>query len=153
MAVGGCGVGVAAGGAAVTVAAETAKSAAKAAARLHMGSPLEPELSVGWLQNVLFGNQRVTRTRGIESRSMKTSDVVRFARRDWQLLSDLKADYWAAFKVEHGVAAAIRVSDELRRHAQQQHPGWPTEEDRRQDLEAHARVSAALQRVAASRRP
>jgi hypothetical protein len=84
---------------------------------------------------------------------MKTSDVVLFARRDWQLLSDLKADYWAAFKAEHGAAAAIRVSDELRRHTQQQHPGWPTEEDRRQDLETHARVSAALQRVAASRRP
>jgi hypothetical protein len=83
---------------------------------------------------------------------MTASDLVQFARREWRMLADLKAEHWSRVKREYGAGEALRVGDELRRHVQRQHPGWPGEEDRRLDLETHVRVTAALQRVQLGRR-
>jgi hypothetical protein len=80
------------------------------------------------------------------------SDLVRFARRDWRLLAELKAEHWSRVKREYGAGEALRVGDELRRLVKRQHPGWPGEEDRRRDLETHVRVAAALQRAQFGRR-
>jgi hypothetical protein len=74
---------------------------------------------------------------------VKTSDLIQFARRDWNSLADLKAAHWK----DVGAAEALRVGDELRRFAQRQHPGWPSEEERRLDLETHVRVTTALHRA------
>ena len=80
------------------------------------------------------------------------ADIVAFARRDWGRLADLKAEYWARLRAEHGPGEAILIGDELRQHALRQHPAWPTEDDRRLDLETHIRVSAALRSVASTGR-
>ena len=83
---------------------------------------------------------------------MDDADLVRFARRDWSVLAELKADYWASMKTRQGAGEGLLIADELRRHAQRLHPDWPSEEDRREDLETHIRVSAALRSVHAVRR-
>ena len=79
--------------------------------------------------------------------SVRKKDVLDFVRRDWELLTDSKAVHWAAWKKEHGPAAGIRAGEDLRRLVRLTHPGWPTRRDRQNDLETHARVSAALQSV------
>jgi len=81
------------------------------------------------------------------------SDLARFAQRDWSALAELKADYWASMKAREGAGEGLLIADELRRHAQRLHPDWPSEEDRREDLDTHIRVSAALRSVQAVRRP
>jgi hypothetical protein len=84
---------------------------------------------------------------------MNAADLRRFALRDWGLLAAGKAGYWARLRAEHGGGEAIRVADKLRREVQRQHPDWPSEEDRRRDLETHVRVSAAFRSVEVRRRP
>lgn len=78
---------------------------------------------------------------------MKRADLKAFAERDWAAVADLKVAYWANLKTTSGPGLAIRVGDELRRHAIALHPRWPTAEDRREDLATHARVAAALRSV------
>src|ERR1017187_3932977 len=56
-------------------------------------------------------------------------------------------------KVRQGAGEGLLIADELRRHAQRLHPDWPSEEDRREDLETHIRVSAALRSVQARKGP
>ncbi len=79
---------------------------------------------------------------------MRAADLVTFARRDWARLTGLEAEYWSRFRAEHGPGETVLIGDELRRHALRQHPDWPTESERRLDLETHIRVSAALRRAA-----
>jgi hypothetical protein len=74
---------------------------------------------------------------------VKTSDLIQFARRDWDALANLKASHWK----DVGAAEALQVGDELRRFAQRQHPGWPSEEERWLDLEMHVRVTTSLHRA------
>lgn len=87
--------------------------------------------------------------RGRIIEGMDASDIARFAGRDWDVLAQLKADYWASLRAGEGAADGLLVADELRRYAQSLHPDWPSDEDRRADLETHVRVSAALRSVQA----
>ncbi len=80
------------------------------------------------------------------------SDVLAFARRDWRPLADLKSAHWAERKRRYGPDAGFLAGEELRLQARLLHPDWPTEEDRRADLDNHARVAAALRSVAPVRR-
>lgn len=82
---------------------------------------------------------------------MRTSDLRRFVRRDWQLLVRLKAEHWARVKKESGAAAAIQAGEDLRRFVRSRHPRWPGWQDRLQDIQTHARVSAALKSVVRTR--
>ena len=83
---------------------------------------------------------------------MEASDIVRFARRDWNALVGLKADHWASMKARRGADAGLLIADELRLHAQKVRPDWPSEQDRQDDLEVHVRVGAALRSIQVARR-
>jgi hypothetical protein len=72
-----------------------------------------------------------------------------FARRDWAAVTASKAEHRVRCKKEHGSADAVRAGAALRRHIVALRPGWPTEEDRSQDLATHARVADWLRRVSA----
>lgn len=78
---------------------------------------------------------------------MHKPEAAGIARRDWNLLADLKAAHWANVKRRLGAAAGIRAGEDLRRFVLRTHPRWPTRKDRLQDLQTHARVSAALKSV------
>ena len=83
---------------------------------------------------------------------MDTADLVDFARRDWEALSDAKADYWSDLKRDFGEGECVRIGDELRRYVLAQHPDWPGDEERALDLATHVRVTSSLQLVSSSRR-
>jgi hypothetical protein len=78
---------------------------------------------------------------------VRNEDIVAFAHRDWQAIAAMKRRFWAEQKPQMTPAEALQVSDELRRHAKALHDEWPTEEDRRNDLSVHIRVSESLGRV------
>jgi hypothetical protein len=79
---------------------------------------------------------------------MTQVDVERFARRDWGAIASSKAIHWEQVREADGVEVVLRITDALLEQARFSHPGWPTEEDRRQDLEAHAQLSDRLRRAA-----
>lgn len=67
--------------------------------------------------------------------------------RDWALLERLKADFWSERKRTMTPEEALHIGDELRETARRIHPDWPSEEERREDLATHIRVSAGLRLV------
>jgi hypothetical protein len=71
-------------------------------------------------------------------------DIVAYARRDWKAIARLKAEHWEAVRERAGRAEGIRIADELRRQVRLSHPDWPTPEERRDDLDTHARTSEKL---------
>ncbi len=79
---------------------------------------------------------------------MTRDDLVRFAKRDWEAIADDKARYWAERKRAMSPVDALRLGDELRRHALAVRPDWPGEPDREADRETHRRVAEALRAVA-----
>ena len=81
---------------------------------------------------------------------MNPEDLRAFATRDWDLVAREKERWWAERGRELSAAEKLRIGDMLRRHAKRLRPDWPSPEERRQDLETHARVSEALRSVARS---
>ena len=82
---------------------------------------------------------------------MTRKDLQAFASRNWDLVARQKEIWWAERGRQLTPEQKIRIGDMLRRHARRLHPDWPNAEERREDLETHARVSEALSRVPPSR--
>ena len=78
---------------------------------------------------------------------MEAADLVRFARRDWAAIAEIKAAYWSELEREHGPGAGVLIGEELRRQRLAIDPDWPGDEERALDLATHERVSRALRRV------
>jgi hypothetical protein len=78
---------------------------------------------------------------------MRKEDVLAFARRDWVAIAASKRRRWTEQRSQMTAADALNVGDELRHHAMQLRDAWPTEEDRREDIALHIRVSESLRRV------
>ena len=78
---------------------------------------------------------------------MRKEDLIAFAHRDWSAVAALKRRHWAEQKSRMTPAEALRVGDELRHHVSALRDDWPTEEDRRNDLASHVRLSEMLRRV------
>ena len=82
---------------------------------------------------------------------MITRRIRDYVSRDWQAVRDSKDTYWAERIARLGPYEGLRIADELRRQALSQKPCWPSEEDRRDDLQAHARLAELLRRVSHTR--
>ena len=78
---------------------------------------------------------------------MRKEDVIAFVQRDWNAIAALKRRRWAEQKSRMTPADALAVGDELRHHVSALRSDWPTDEDRRQDLASHIRISEMLRRV------
>lgn len=81
---------------------------------------------------------------------MDRDAVQQFVRRDWSAVATSKTRSWHRLKARRP-ADVLSVADRLRAHAQQIRPGWPTRQQRLDDLLVHQRVGEALRVV--SRRP
>jgi GT2 family glycosyltransferase len=81
---------------------------------------------------------------------VRKEDLIAYARRDWQAIAASKRQRWAEQKSRMSAAEALSVGDELRHHASTLREGWPTEEDRREDLASHIRVAEMLRSVNSS---
>ncbi|MEJ7730292.1 MAG: hypothetical protein WKG00_13870 [Polyangiaceae bacterium] len=68
--------------------------------------------------------------------------------RDWAMVRASKDAYWRTLDP----ATRLRLSDELRRHALELHPDWPSAAQRAEDYQAHVRLSERLERAASSRK-
>jgi hypothetical protein len=80
-------------------------------------------------------------------------DLRRFAALvDWRAAARDKERYWCDWKKRHAPAEALRLADGLREQVVAQKPGWPGEDERREDHASHLRVEEALQRFDAWRR-
>jgi hypothetical protein len=74
-------------------------------------------------------------------------DVIAFAHRDWSAVAALNRRHWAEQKSQMTAVEALAVGDELRHHVSALRSDWPTDEDRREDLASHTRLSEMLRRV------
>jgi hypothetical protein len=83
---------------------------------------------------------------------VRREDILAFAGRDWEAIAESKRRRWVTQKSTMTIDDALQVGDELRQYAKSLHDCWPTEEDRRNDLAVHARVSWSLRCVDAARR-
>lgn len=78
---------------------------------------------------------------------MDRDSLRQFVRRDWPAVAASKARFWRALKARRSAAEVFAVADQLRTHAQQLRPGWPTRQHRLDDLLIHQRVGEALRAV------
>jgi hypothetical protein len=84
--------------------------------------------------------------------AMKASEIRDYQHRDWALVRESKARYWAEHKRSLSPGAALDVGDALREHARGLRPEWPDAAEREADLRVHTRVSESLRRVRSARR-
>ena len=82
---------------------------------------------------------------------MITRHIKRYMSRDWGAVRDSKDAYWADRIGRLGAGEGLRIADELRRQVIRWNPGWPSPDDRRNDLTAHMKLAELLRRVPHSR--
>ena len=80
-----------------------------------------------------------------------TREIRGYASRDWAAARDSKDAFWAKRIARLGPIEGLRIADELRRQVLRQSPDWPSDEERQEDLAAHARVSQLLRRASRPR--
>jgi len=79
---------------------------------------------------------------------MDRSAIAAFLARDFQASARLKAEHWAAEYRSRGPIATLEASDALREHMRAIRPGWPTAEDREEDLAHHVAERRLFERIA-----
>ena len=82
---------------------------------------------------------------------MVREEIAAFARRDWAVVAEAKAAYWAERKRSMTPTEALAVGEALRLHARQLKPDWPDASERAADLALHLRVSEALRAAVGNR--
>jgi hypothetical protein len=82
---------------------------------------------------------------------MRREDIIEYANRDWRRAERAKEQYWVERKKQMTPQEVLALVDDLRASVIARRPDWPSEEERRLDLETHARVSEMLQSVRISR--
>jgi hypothetical protein len=80
---------------------------------------------------------------------MRREDLIAFARRDWSSVAAMKERFWAERKRHMTPSEALRLADDLRSSVASRRSDWPSDDERRSDLETHARVSESLRSVRA----
>ena len=84
--------------------------------------------------------------------SVITRDIRSYMSRDWEAARESKDAHWAERIARMGPGEGFRIAEELRRQVLLRNPAWPAEDDRREDLRAHLRLSDLLQRASRPRR-
>ena len=82
---------------------------------------------------------------------MITRGIRSYVSRDWDAARESKDAFWAARIARLGPIEGLRIADELRRQVVRQNPDWPGDEERNDDLAAHARLSELLRHAGRSR--
>jgi len=76
-----------------------------------------------------------------------TREIQGYVSRDWGAARELKDAFWATRIARLGPIEGLRIAEELRRQVVRQHPGWPGDQERHDDLLAHIRLSELLRRA------
>jgi hypothetical protein len=75
---------------------------------------------------------------------MKPEDIREFARRPRGAVEEAKLDHWAAAQRSSAGLATLAAGYALFEHARRSAPGWPTEEQRAEDLAHHLQLKRLL---------
>ncbi len=75
-------------------------------------------------------------------------DLRAYAGRAWHLVAALKREHWAREVARRGALATFEASEALRAHMCRLRPDWPSERERREDLEHHIALKRAIDRAA-----
>jgi hypothetical protein len=78
---------------------------------------------------------------------MRREDLIAFARRDWTRLAAMKDRFWIEQKQQLNASEILQLGEDLRSAVMSRRTDWPSDEERRSDIESHTRVSESLQRV------
>ena len=70
-----------------------------------------------------------------------------FVATDWTGLAADKERYWAEWKRQEGPGAGVQMAAALRAQIKRARPDWPSERERREDLETHLRVLEVVARA------
>ena len=76
-----------------------------------------------------------------------TREIQSYVSRDWAAARESKDAFWATRIARLGPIEGLRIADELRRQVIRQNPGWPSDQERRDDITAHTRLSGLLRRA------
>lgn len=79
---------------------------------------------------------------------MDRDSLRQFARRDWSAVARSKTRFWHTLKARRSAAQVLDAADQMRVYVQRLRPGWPSRQDRVDDLLVHQRVGEALRAVA-----
>ena len=82
------------------------------------------------------------------ARTLSTASVRAYLARDWDTARTNKRAYWHDRLERGGLIEALRITEQLRSWIRSIDPGWPSKEDREEDLETHRRVAETLARAA-----
>ncbi|HYU25016.1 MAG TPA: hypothetical protein VEO74_07430 [Thermoanaerobaculia bacterium] len=78
---------------------------------------------------------------------MRREDILAYVNRDWRGIARHKERFWAERKKQMTPTEVLALADDLRVEMLSRRPDWPSAEERRADLETHARVSEMLRSV------
>jgi hypothetical protein len=68
---------------------------------------------------------------------VEARDIRAYLDRGWSAAEKLTQEHWAREYRERGRAATLEAASALREHMRLVNPGWPSESDRRDDLDHH----------------
>ena len=80
---------------------------------------------------------------------MRREDLIAFARRDWASVASAKDRFWIEQKRRMTATEALQLAEALRSSVISRRGDWPSDDERRDDLETHVRVSESLRRARA----
>jgi len=75
---------------------------------------------------------------------MNPEDVRAYAKGVWSAAERLKREHWARETAVRGPLATFEASVALWEHMRRLRPEWPSPDERRADLEHHARLKRAI---------
>jgi hypothetical protein len=79
---------------------------------------------------------------------VKAEDVRAYAARPWEALALGEQEHWIRERAARGPLATFEAAQALWIHMRSVRPDWPTEVERRADLDHHIAVKRALDRAA-----
>lgn len=79
---------------------------------------------------------------------MRAEEVRAYLERGWSAAAGLGRAHWARELAERGPDALLAVAQGLRERMQRLRPDWPSEAERRQDLDHHLALKRLLDRAA-----
>jgi hypothetical protein len=71
-----------------------------------------------------------------------------FLRRPWDTLVALDREHWACEFARRGPTATLEISRLLWEHMRRVRPDWPSDAERREDLNHHIALKGAIDRAA-----
>jgi len=78
---------------------------------------------------------------------METKDIIEYANRNWEQVSDMDYEYWKSAYREGGYKATQDASFALWQHLKSIRPDWPNPQDRQGDLEHHIKLNKLLEKA------